>query len=78
MTIAAAATSWPATETETSSEREMSLSVPTTTITPQPMAKLPNRSDQRTCVRRRVASVEPGAGIEPGGAPGRAALNGAP
>ena len=41
------AISCPASETETWSEREMSFSVPGTTITPQPIAKLPNSSDQR-------------------------------
>jgi hypothetical protein len=78
MTTAAAATSWPATETETSSECEMSLSVPTTTITPQPITKLPNRSAQRTCVRRRAVGAAAVGGIEAGGAPGTAALNAAP
>ena len=33
----------------------MSFSVPTTTITPQPITKLPNSSDQRTCAAPRGA-----------------------
>ena len=55
----------------------MSLSVPTTTITPQPMTKLPNSSDQRTWRRRRSLT----AGTAAGGAaaaPAAATLNGAP
>ena len=77
MTIAAAATSWPATDTETSSERAMSVSVPTTTITPQPITKLPNSSDQRTWRRRRSPTAAADA-TEAAAAPLAAPLNGAP
>ncbi len=77
MTAAATVISWPATETETSSAREMSVSVPTTTITPQPMTKLPNSSDQRTWRRRNSLTAPPWA-IEAMVAPPPTPLNGAP
>ena len=57
----------------------MSLSAPTTAITPQPIAKLPNRSAQRICVRRRAGSgAGAAAGIEAATVSGMAALNAAP
>ena len=65
ITTAATATSWPATATDTASEREMSGSVPTGTMTPQPMTKLPNSSDQRTCARRCSLTAAPLPGRRP-------------
>jgi hypothetical protein len=73
---AATATSCPAMAIETSSERAMSGSVPTGTMTPQPMTKLPNSSDQRICRRRCAAgSAAAAAGSTAGAA---RPLNGAP
>jgi len=46
--MAAAEISWPAVATETWKALLISLSVPGTTMTPEPITKLPNSSDQRT------------------------------
>jgi hypothetical protein len=48
MSNAPAEISWPAVATGTPSEKLISLSVPGTTMTPVPIMKLPNNSDQRT------------------------------
>ena len=55
----------------------MSVNVPTTTITPQPMTKLPNSSDQRTW-RRRSSLTAPAGATEAVVAPPPTSFNGAP
>jgi len=57
ITTPATVISCPATAALTCSERDRSLSVPAVTITPQPIAKLPNISDQRAPARRRAPSA---------------------